>query len=203
MKEEPDGSRFRVLGPSGPVGTLQWDQTGAHNMQNALAAIAAARHAGVPPEHAIAALSRFAGVKRRMELRGEVAGVRVYDDFAHHPTAIATTLEGLRKRVGNQRIIAILEPRSNTMRMGVHKDALAASLEAADLVHLYAPTDLGWDPAPVLSDLGRRATHYEQVEDIVSRIAEEAEPGDHLLVMSNGGFGGIHQKLLDALTKSP
>jgi UDP-N-acetylmuramate: L-alanyl-gamma-D-glutamyl-meso-diaminopimelate ligase len=138
-----------------------------------------------------------------MELRGEVAGVRVYDDFAHHPTAIATTLEGLRKRVGNQRIIAILEPRSNTMRMGVHKDALAASLEAADLVHLYAPTDLGWDPAPVLSDLGRRATHYEQVEDIVSRIAEEAEPGDHLLVMSNGGFGGIHQKLLDALTKSP
>jgi UDP-N-acetylmuramate: L-alanyl-gamma-D-glutamyl-meso-diaminopimelate ligase len=202
-KEEPDGSRFRVLGPSGPVGTLQWDQTGAHNMQNALAAIAAARHAGVPPEHAIAALSRFAGVKRRMELRGEVAGVRVYDDFAHHPTAIATTLEGLRKRVGNQRIIAILEPRSNTMRMGVHKDALAASLEAADLVHLYAPTDLGWDPAPVLSDLGRRATHYEQVEDIVSRIAEEAEPGDHLLVMSNGGFGGIHQKLLDALTKSP
>jgi UDP-N-acetylmuramate: L-alanyl-gamma-D-glutamyl-meso-diaminopimelate ligase len=137
-----------------------------------------------------------------MELRGEIAGVRVYDDFAHHPTAIATTLEGLRKRVGNQRIIAILEPRSNTMRMGVHKDALAASLEAADLVHLYAPADLGWNPAPVLNDLGQRATHFERVEDIVSRIAEEAEPGDHLLVMSNGGFGGIHQKLLDALGKS-
>jgi UDP-N-acetylmuramate: L-alanyl-gamma-D-glutamyl-meso-diaminopimelate ligase len=201
--DEPDGSRFQVLGPGRLVGTLEWDQTGAHNIQNALAVIAAARHAGVPPEQAIAALSRFAGVKRRMELRGEVAGVRVYDDFAHHPTAIATTLEGLRKRVGNQRIIAILEPRSNTMRMGMHKDALAASLEAADLVHLYAPADLGWDPAPVLSDLGQRATHFERVEDIVSKIAEEAEPGDHLLVMSNGGFGGIHQKLLDALTKSP
>ncbi|WP_089725106.1 UDP-N-acetylmuramate:L-alanyl-gamma-D-glutamyl-meso-diaminopimelate ligase [Candidatus Thiosymbion oneisti] len=197
--ERPDGSRLRVLLQGEPVGTLDWDQTGRHNMLNALVVLAAARHAGVPPPQSIAALGRFEGIKRRMELRGEPGGVRVYDDFAHHPTAIATTLEGLRKRVGTERIIAVLEPRSNTMRMGVHKASLVASLEAADLVCLFAPADLGWDPAPWFAGLGRRATLFTRVDDIVDQVVAEARPGDHLVVMSNGGFGGIHQQLLDAL----
>ncbi len=198
--ERPDGSRFRVLLRDEPVGTLDWDQTGRHNMLNALAVLAAARHAGVPPQQSIATLGRFEGVKRRMELRGEIGGVQVYDDFAHHPTAIATTLEGLRKRVGTERIIAVLEPRSNTMRMGVHQESLVASLEPADLVHLLAPAaDLGWDPAPLFAGPGRQATLFARVDDIVDQVVTEARPGDHLVVMSNGGFGGIHQKLLDAL----
>jgi UDP-N-acetylmuramate: L-alanyl-gamma-D-glutamyl-meso-diaminopimelate ligase len=197
--EAPDGSRFRVLLQGEPVGTLEWDQTGLHNMQNALGALAAARHAGVPPQRSVAALGRYEGVKRRMELRGEVEGVRVYDDFAHHPTAIAATLDGLRKRVGNERIIVVLEPRSNTMRMGMHNSSLAASLELADLVYLFVPADLGWDPAPFLTGLGQRVTISQRVGDIVAGVAERARSGDHLLVMSNGGFGGIHEKLLDAL----
>jgi UDP-N-acetylmuramate: L-alanyl-gamma-D-glutamyl-meso-diaminopimelate ligase len=197
--ERPDWSRFRVLLRGEAVGALDWGQTGRHNMFNALTVLAAARHAGVPPEQGVAALCRFQGVKRRMELRGEVGGVRVYDDFAHHPTAIATTLEGLRKRVGGERIVAVLEPRSNSMRMGVHNLSLAASLDLADLVHLFAPADLGWDAAPVFTGLGERATVFERAEDIVARVAAEAAPGDHLLIMSNGGFQGIHQKLLDAL----
>lgn len=197
--ELADGSRFRVSLHGEPLGTLAWDQTGRHNQMNALAVLAAARHAGVPAQQGIAALGRFEGVKRRMELRGEVGGVRVYDDFAHHPTAIATTLEGLRKRVGSARIIAVLEPRSNTMRMGVHNASLAASLELADLVRLFAPADLGWDPAPLFVGFGPRAAFFEQLDDIVVQIVAEAKPGDHLLIMSNGGFGGIHQKLLDAL----
>jgi len=196
--ELPDGSRFRVLLQGEPIGTLDWSQTGRHNMQNALVVLAAARHAGVPPQQAVTALCRFTGVKRRMELRGEIAGVRVYDDFAHHPTAIATTLEGLRKRVGEERIIAILEPRSNSMRMGVHNASLAASLELADLVYLYAPEDLGWDPTPLFAGFAPRLIILKRVEDIVDRVAEEVRAGDHLLVMSNGGFGGIHSKLLDA-----
>lgn len=200
--ERPDWSRFLVLLRGEPVSILDWDQTGRHNMLNALAVLAAARHAGVPPPQGVAALSRFQGVKRRMELRGEVAGVRVYDDFAHHPTAIATTLEGLRKRVGAERIIAVLEPRSNTMRMGVHNRSLAASLELADLVRLFAPQDLGWDPTPYFESLEGRATIFERVDDIVARVVAEAGTGDHVLVMSNGSFGGIHQKLLDALAAS-
>jgi len=197
--ERPDGSRLRVLLRGEPVGILDWDQTGRHNMLNALAVLAAARHAGVPPQESIAALGRFEGIKRRMELRGEPGGVRVYDDFAHHPTAIATTLEGLRQRVGTERIIAILEPRSNTMRMGVHKESLVASLEAADLVYLFTPAELGWDPAPLFAGPGRRTTLFTRVDDIVAQVVTEAQPGDHLVVMSNGGFGGIHRKLLDAL----
>jgi UDP-N-acetylmuramate: L-alanyl-gamma-D-glutamyl-meso-diaminopimelate ligase len=201
--DRPDWSRFRVLVQGEPVGILDWDQTGCHNMLNALTALAAARHAGVPPQQGVASLGRFQGVKRRMELRGEIAGVRVYDDFAHHPTAIATTLEGLRKRVGDDRIIAVLEPRSNTMRMGVHNESLAASLELADLVHLFAPADLGWDPGPLFSSLDERTTVFDRVDDIVTQVVAEAGPGDHLLVMSNGGFQGIHQKLLHALDHRP
>jgi len=197
--ERPDGSRFRVLLQGEPVGTLDWDQTGRHNMLNALAVLAAARHAGVPPQQSIAALGRFEGTKRRMELRGNIGGVRVYDDFAHHPTAIATTLEGLRQRVGTERIIAILEPRSNTMRIGVHKESLVASLEEADLVHLFVPAGLGWDPAPLFAGPERRETLFTRVDDIVAQVVIEARPGDHLVVMSNGSFGGIHRKLLDAL----
>jgi len=134
-----------------------------------------------------------------MELRGEVAGVHVYDDFAHHPTAIASTLEGLRRRVGDARIIAVLEPRSNTMRLGVHAGALADSLDAADLVQVYVPADLDWDAAAALAPLGERLRVATAVEQIVAAVGADARAGDYVLVMSNGGFGGIHQRLLDAL----
>ncbi len=195
----PDGSRFRVLRQGVEAGIVQWGQTGLHNVHNALAVLAAARHAGVPIAAGIAALGRFKGVKRRMELRGEVKGIRVLDDFAHHPTAIATTLDGLRKQVGAQRILAVLEPRSNTMRLGVHNAELAASLDAADRVYLYAPADLGWDAAAVLQSLDRRILVADSIESIVEHLVADAQGGDQILVMSNGGFGGIHQKLLDAL----
>jgi UDP-N-acetylmuramate: L-alanyl-gamma-D-glutamyl-meso-diaminopimelate ligase len=194
-----DGSRFRVRLDGEDLGTVDWDQTGQHNIANALAVLAAARHAGAPPERGIAALGRFAGVKRRMELRGEAGGVRVYDDFAHHPTAIATTLSGLRGRTDGGRIWAVLEPRSNTMRLGVHNAELAPALALADRVLVYAPPDLGWDAAAVLAPLGERARVFDQVEPMVVQVAVESEPGDQVLVMSNGGFQGIHQRLLDAL----
>ncbi|NBC15599.1 MAG: UDP-N-acetylmuramate:L-alanyl-gamma-D-glutamyl-meso-diaminopimelate ligase [Gammaproteobacteria bacterium] len=196
-----DGSAFRVHTPDGPEIDLHWGQTGAHNVQNALSAMAAAAHVGIEPARSAAALGRFAGVKRRMELRGEVAGVRVYDDFAHHPTAIASTLHGLRRRVGEARIIAVLEPRSNTMRLGVHAAALAQSLTAADQVQVYAPADLDWDAAAALAPLGECLRVAGAVAEIVAAVGAEARPGDHVLVMSNGGFGGIHQLLLDALAE--
>ena len=196
---EPDGTRFEVLLDGATQGDVQWGQTGLHNVNNALAVLAAARHAGVPVAIGIAALGRFKGVKRRMELRGEAGGVRVYDDFAHHPTAIATTLQGLRRQVGTARILAVLEPRSNTMRLGIHNAELAAALGDADLVYVQAPADLGWDAASVFAGLGTRAAVFDRVDAIVKRVAADAAPGDQVLVMSNGGFGGIHQKLLDAL----
>ncbi len=197
-----DGSRFRVLVSGRPVGEVEWGQSGRHNVSNALAALAAARHAGVPPARGIEALCRFDGVKRRMELRGEVRGVRVYDDFAHHPTAIATTLDGLRRRVRGARILAVLEPRSNTMRLGVHNAELAASVASADLIFVYAPADLGWDAAAVFRALGDRVVVLDRVDAIVERVAAEAGAGDQVLVMSNGGFQGIHERLLDALRDS-
>jgi UDP-N-acetylmuramate: L-alanyl-gamma-D-glutamyl-meso-diaminopimelate ligase len=200
---EPDGSRFLVRLRSDPVGEVRWKHSGMHNVQNGLAVLAAARHAGVPPEVAVAALGRFKGVKRRMELRGELNGIRVYDDFAHHPTAIATTLQGLRRKVGDQRILAVLEPRSNTMRLGIHNAELAASLDDADRVFLYTPPDLGWDAAAVFAERGARVSVLDSVDAIVSQAAAESRPGDQILVMSNGGFGGIHQKLLDALRTLP
>jgi UDP-N-acetylmuramate: L-alanyl-gamma-D-glutamyl-meso-diaminopimelate ligase len=168
-------------------------------VSNGLAVLAAARHVGVPTAVGIDALCRFKGVKRRMELRGEAGGVRVYDDFAHHPTAIATTLEGLRRQVGERRILAVLEPRSNTMRLGVHNALLPDSLSQADRIYVHAPKDLGWDAQGVFADLGPRAAVLDSVAAIVERVAAESAPGDQVLVMSNGGFGGIHQKLLDAL----
>jgi UDP-N-acetylmuramate: L-alanyl-gamma-D-glutamyl-meso-diaminopimelate ligase len=196
---EPDGSAFDVICAAEPVGRVEWQLTGQHNVSNALAALAAARHAGVPPAVAIEALRTYRNVKRRMELRGEVRGVRVYDDFAHHPTAIETTLDGLRKQVGEQRILAVLEPRSNTMRMGIHADALTGSLSAADRVWVFQPHDLGWDASSVLRGLGARLRVVDQTQSIVDEVCAEASAGDQVLVMSNGGFEGIHQRLIEAL----
>ena len=194
-----DGSEFEVLLEGDIQGTVKWSLLGKHNVSNALAAIAASRHAGVPVKHAIGALAEFKGIKRRMELRGEVNDIRVYDDFAHHPTAIETTLNGLRANVGNNKIIAILEPRSNTMRLGTHKESLAASLAVADQVVLFQPEGLDWDMDDVLNTLGDKASLYNNIDNLVKDVVETANSGDHLLVMSNGGFGGIHDKLLDAL----
>jgi UDP-N-acetylmuramate: L-alanyl-gamma-D-glutamyl-meso-diaminopimelate ligase len=171
---------------------------GAHNHSNALAAIAAARHAGVAPGAACEALGRFSNVKRRMELRGTAAGVTVYDDFAHHPTAIATTVAGLRRKVGKARILAVLEPRSYTMKLGVMKDALPGSLAQADLVYCYS-ANLGWNLEGALAPLGAKAACHDDLDTLLAAIAAEAKPGDQVLVMSNGAFGGIHQKLLDRL----
>jgi len=190
----PDGS-FAVNLNGELQGTVHWDLLGTHNRMNALAAIAAARHAGVPAKTAIEALGRFGNVKRRMEVRGKVNDITVYDDFAHHPTAIETTLAGLRARVGAARILAVLEPRSNTMKLGVMKALLPDSLQAADRVFCYS-ANLGWDAAAVLAPLNARATVSGDLGQLVEVIAREALPGDHVLVMSNGGFGGIHEKLL-------
>jgi len=181
------------------VGRVEWSLNGQHNIANALAALAAARHAGVPPAQAVEALCRFENVKRRMELRGEVGGVRVYDDFAHHPTAIRLTLQGLRAEVGDRRILAVLEPRSNTMRMGVHAAQLADALQAADLIWVYAPDTLGWNVEGVLRGFGAAAAVCTDTKAIVRQVVEATRPGDQVLIMSNGGFEGIHQRLLDAL----
>jgi UDP-N-acetylmuramate: L-alanyl-gamma-D-glutamyl-meso-diaminopimelate ligase len=196
--EPDDKGHFDVLLNSTLQGRVKWELIGEHNRMNALAAIAAARHAGVPAATAIDALSRFENVKRRMEIRGAVHGITVYDDFAHHPTAIATTLEGLRRKVGKARILAVLEPRSNTMKLGVMKAALPDSLAAADQVYCYG-ANLGWDPAEALAPLGDKARVFDNLDKLVSQLVADARPGDHVLMMSNGGFGGIHAKLLDAL----
>ena len=179
-------------------GALSLELPGRHNQQNALAALAAARHVGVPVRHGLAALAKFKGVRRRMEVRGQVRGITVYDDFAHHPTAIAVSLEALRRKVGSSRIVAVLEPRSNTMKLGAMKDALPGSLAPADRVFCY-DANLGWNVAGALAPLGAAATVMSDLPSLVQAIAREAAPGDHVLVMSNGGFGGIHEKLLSAL----
>jgi UDP-N-acetylmuramate: L-alanyl-gamma-D-glutamyl-meso-diaminopimelate ligase len=194
-----DGSEFAVRVGGQICGTVRWPLMGLHNVDNALAAIAAARHAGVPPARACAVLAEFAGVRRRMELRGTAAGVRVYDDFAHHPTAIATTVEGLRRRVGGERIIAVLEPRSHTMRIGTHRDTLADSLRGADSVWLYSPPDLGWDADGALTALGGKAHVAKDMEALIAGLGHELRSGDHALLMSNGGFGGLHERLLESL----
>ncbi len=197
---QADGSEFAVMFRGELQGIVRWNQLGRHNVNNALAAIAAARHVGVAPVHAIAALATFKGVKRRMQLRGRVEEVAVYDDFAHHPTAIATTLAGLRANVGSARILAILEPRSNTMRMGVHKTQLAQALQAADQILLYQPPELDWGLDDVVATLRGKASLYRDIDSLINVVATEARPGDQVLIMSNGGFGNIHEKLLQALT---
>jgi UDP-N-acetylmuramate: L-alanyl-gamma-D-glutamyl-meso-diaminopimelate ligase len=179
-------------------GTLHWKLLGEHNRMNALAALAVARHAGIPVNISINALTEFKNVKRRMEVRGVVEGVTVYDDFAHHPTAIRTTLQGLRDKARDARIIAVLEPRSNTMKMGLWKDSLADSLAVADLVFGYT-ANLGWDVKEALVTLGAKAIYHDNLEALIGAITTTALPGDHILIMSNGGFGGIHEKLLVAL----
>jgi len=192
------GGSFEVLLKQVTQGRVNWDLLGEHNRMNALAALAAARHVGVSIEVGIAALGEFKNVKRRMETRGTENGITVYDDFAHHPTAIATTVAGLRSKVGDARILAVLEPRSNTMKLGVMKAALPASLKDADQVFCYG-ANLGWDAAEALAPIQHKATTFSDMEQLVSAIVERAQPTDHILVMSNGGFGGIHQQILDRL----
>jgi len=198
---EPDSaaSRFAVHFQGREVGHVAWNLMGEHNVMNALAAIGAAQHAGVPPARAARALNAFRGVKRRMEVRGEVGGVTVYDDFAHHPTAIETTLKGLRAKVGAARIIAVLEPRSNTMKLGVHRDQLAPALAIADKSWFLNSADLGWDLGSAVSGMGERVSLAGTVDALVKGLAAQVRAGDHVLVMSNGGFGGVHEKLLAAL----
>jgi UDP-N-acetylmuramate: L-alanyl-gamma-D-glutamyl-meso-diaminopimelate ligase len=192
-----DGS-FDVVHQGKSQGRVMWGLLGEHNRMNALASIAAARHAGVSIDVSIAALTEFRNVKRRMELRGVVNTISVYDDFAHHPTAIETTVAGLRGKVGAARILAVLEPRSNTMKLGVMKSALPASLKDADLVFCYQ-ANLGWDAKEALTPISAKTQVYDDLEPLVAAIVQATKAGDHVLVMSNGGFGGIHQKLLDAL----
>ncbi|MBK6863225.1 MAG: UDP-N-acetylmuramate:L-alanyl-gamma-D-glutamyl-meso-diaminopimelate ligase [Ideonella sp.] len=213
-KEEPGALRargephaFDVLRGSLKVARVEWSLLGEHNQWNALAAIAAAEHAGVTPEAAARALAGFENVRRRLELRGEAAGVKVYDDFAHHPTAIRTTVAGLRRKVDQrvaapgaprERILAVFEPRSNTMKLGTMKAQLPWSLEQADLAFCHAG-GLAWDPAQVLAPMGEQAVVCDSIDALVKRVVAEARPGDHVLCMSNGGFGGVHDKLLRAL----
>ena len=204
-KEEPGTFRargephaFDVLRGSLKIAHVEWDLMGEHNQLNALAAIAAAEHVGVSPASAAKALAGFENVRRRLELRGQAGGVSVYDDFAHHPTAIRTTVNGLRRRVGPERILAVFEPRSNTMKLGSIKAQLPWALEEADLVFCHAGA-LSWDPRESLVPLGEQAKVYDNVDALVAGIKASARPGDHVLCMSNGGFGGIHAKLLAAL----
>lgn len=198
---QSDDSQYDVLLEGHKAGSVNWPLTGRHNLFNGLAAIAAARHVGVVPEQACAALSRFSGVKRRMELYGEVAGVRVYDDFAHHPTAIATTLAGVRAGQPGGRIIAVLEPRSNTMQIGIHKQTLAGALSDADMSFVYQPETLVWDLPQALAALGERVCIESSIDALVQKINAYAQSGDCIIVMSNGGFGGIHTRLLQALAQ--
>ncbi|MDM1263498.1 UDP-N-acetylmuramate:L-alanyl-gamma-D-glutamyl-meso-diaminopimelate ligase [Acinetobacter indicus] len=196
---QADGSHFKVLQDGVVQGEVCWNMTGQHSVANALATIAAAAHVGVSIETACAALSNFGGVKRRMELLDTVRGIEVYDDFAHHPTAIDTTLEGARKRLGERKLWAIIEPRSNTMRMGSHKDGLAHSARLADEVIWYQPEGLDWDLQPVVAAAPNKAKIARTLDDIIHTVSQEAGEGDAVVIMSNGGFGGLHQKLLSAL----
>ncbi|WP_395689080.1 UDP-N-acetylmuramate:L-alanyl-gamma-D-glutamyl-meso-diaminopimelate ligase [Caenimonas koreensis] len=191
---------FDVLSKGLPVAQLDWDLSGVHNQLNALAAIAAADHVGVAPAACAAALAKFLNVRRRMEVRGTVNGVTVYDDFAHHPTAIRTTVDGLRRKVGAQRILAVFEPRSNTMKLGSMKAQLPWSLEQADLAFTHR-TNLGWDPAESLLPLGDRAHVSDDIAQLLANVLAAVQPGDHILCMSNGSFGGIHGLLLQALAE--
>lgn len=194
----PSDQHWSVYWQSELQGTLDWKLMGEHNRMNALAALAAARHAGVPAQVGIEALATFKNVKRRMELRDIINGIHVYDDFAHHPTEIQTTLAGLRDKIGTARILAVFEPRSNTMKMGVWQDNLAASLNQADQIFCYAQ-QLDWDAAATLAPLGEKVTIYHDLATLVKTIVTAAQPGNHILIMSNGGFGGFHDKLLSAL----
>jgi UDP-N-acetylmuramate: L-alanyl-gamma-D-glutamyl-meso-diaminopimelate ligase len=208
--QDTQNDGFRVFYKNQEVAEVVWDQdasvTGRHNQLNALAAIAAAHHIGVSPKDAAKALGSFKNVKRRMEVIGRVNGITVYDDFAHHPTAITTTVDGLRRRIGRAegtRLLAVLEPRSNTMKLGVMKSQLPDSLRDADLVFGYGASEgkdaLGWDLGESLSPLGNKAQAFNDLNSLIAAVKQQARPGDHILVMSNGGFGGVHKKLLEQL----
>ena len=194
-----DFASFDVWRGEHCVGRVDWDVLGRHNAANALAALAAAHHAGVPEHVAIEALGCFRGVKRRLEVRGVVDGITVYDDFAHHPTAIATTIDGVRRRARSGRVFAVLEPRSNTMKLGTHKTALATALIGADRVFVYQSPEVRWDVNDAMAPLGTLATVHDEMQRLVTAIVAESRPGDHLVLMSNGSFGGLHDELLSAL----
>ena len=204
-KEEPGALRargephaFDVLRGSLKIARVEWALLGEHNQLNALAALGAAEHVGVAADAAAKALASFQNVRRRLELRGEAGGVKVYDDFAHHPTAIRTTINGLRRKVGMERILALFEPRSNTMKLGEMKAQLPWALEEADLAFCHS-AGLGWDAAQALAPLGKQAVVADSLDTLVEQVAAVARPGDHVLCMSNGGFGAVHAKLLAAL----
>ena len=202
-----DGGRFMVIHHEQPVATLKWNLTGLHNVRNALSAIAAARHIGITPDHAIAALSRFSGVKRRMELLADIGGIKVYDDFAHHPTAIASTLEGLRNRVSDEPILAIIEPRSNTMKQGVHRQTLIPSAAAADGVLWGNLSEMDWLPQLLeqwQAEQGGADNHRVEssVDALIARALAQLPATGHIVIMSNGGFGGIHNKLVAELERT-
>jgi UDP-N-acetylmuramate: L-alanyl-gamma-D-glutamyl-meso-diaminopimelate ligase len=205
-KEEPGALRargephaFDVLRGSLKIARVEWALLGEHNQMNALAAIAAAEHVGVAPEAAAAALASFENVRRRLELRGEVNGIKVYDDFAHHPTAMRTTVNGLRRKVGTERILAAFEPRSNTMKLGTMKAQLPWSLEEADLSFCHSG-GLSWNAEEALAPMGAQAVVCGTIDQLVAKVVAAARPGDHILCMSNGGFGGVHDRLLEALS---
>ncbi|MGA9856128.1 MAG: UDP-N-acetylmuramate:L-alanyl-gamma-D-glutamyl-meso-diaminopimelate ligase [Gammaproteobacteria bacterium] len=194
-----DGSTFNVTYHGKIAAMVEWEMLGLHNIQNALAAIATAHAVGIEPRLAAEALIRFQGVKRRLEIRARVNGVTVYDDFAHHPTAISTTLAGLRQRVGSERILAVLEPRSASMKMGVHRDTLAAALQAADRVFVYQAPNVTWDVTAAMQPLAARVSISANLEELLGNVSGETQSGDHVLIMSNGGFGGFHDKLIERL----
>lgn len=201
QKLKVDGSQFVVSFKGEEQGTVSWELIGDFNIENGLMAIAAARHAGVPPKVAIEALGEFVNTKRRLELRGKVNGIKVYDDFAHHPTAITKTLDGVRNSVGEGRVIAVLEPRSNTMKSGVHKDTLASSLAKADQVFVFQGDKVEWSVAQLIDDCQQPCSVSDDLNQLIDSIVEQAQADDTIVVMSNGGFGGIHQKLLDKLSE--
>jgi UDP-N-acetylmuramate: L-alanyl-gamma-D-glutamyl-meso-diaminopimelate ligase len=194
-----DGSAFQLLPGDGAAIDIAWSHCGEHNVENAVTAIAAAKHAGIAPAVAAAALAEFNGVRRRLELLGRPGDIAVYDDFAHHPTAIATTLKGLRAREARGRLIALIEPRSNTMRMGEHRGKLAAATADADVVHWFQPEGLDWSLESVVAGSPGVARLHTDIDELVATVVEDAREGDQIVIMSNGSFGGIHQKLLARL----
>jgi len=194
-----DGSEFEVGFKAECFGTVKWNLIGNHNVSNAVAAIAASRHVGVAPPHAISALAEYINTKRRLEVRGEVNKITVYDDFAHHPTAISSTLQGLRNKVGSSKIFAVLEPRSNTMKLGIHKNELSTSLVGADQIIMYEPVGMQWSLQDSLANLGDKLTIIDEVSKIIDSLIENVKPGDYVLIMSNGGFENIHERFLEAL----
>lgn len=199
---QEDGSQYEVWFQGELQGCVSWGMTGKHNVKNGLAAIAASRHVGVRPVHAIEALNAFGGVKRRMELLDTVAGIHVYDDFAHHPTAIETTLQGIRAQVGDEPVIAVIEPRSNTMRLGTHQALLAQSVREADHVYWYQPEGMDWSLQSVADDSPIPAMVYSDTEALIEELDQTLTSACHVVIMSNGGFEGVHHRLIEKLKES-